>query len=76
MPALPTLTVTQAQADRMIAAYGSVTAYKQWLRESIAAFVAHRETQATLDQINASYVQADSSRKTTYDSIITDIANS
>lgn len=39
MPDLPTLTVTQEQADRMIAAYGSVANYRAWLKQKIVAFV-------------------------------------
>lgn len=39
MPDLPTLTVTQAQADRMLAAYGSVANYRQWLKEQIIEHV-------------------------------------
>lgn len=39
MPNLPTLTVTDAQASRITAAFGSVTAYKQWLKEKIIEHV-------------------------------------
>jgi hypothetical protein len=39
VPALPTLTITAEQAERCIAAYGSVAAYKQWLREQVAGHV-------------------------------------
>ena len=49
MPTLPTLTVTQAQADRLLAAFGSQAAYKQWLKDNIIAFVVEHEAQATLD---------------------------
>lgn len=43
MPQLPTVTVNQEQADRCIAAYGSVAAYKQWLVREISAFVLEKE---------------------------------
>lgn len=43
MPTLPTVTVTQTQADRMLAAYGSVTAYKQWLVKMIKEYVVYQE---------------------------------
>lgn len=39
MPDLPTLTVTQAQADRLIAVFGDVAAYKAWLREALKGYV-------------------------------------
>ena len=39
MPALPTLTITDEQAERCIAAYGSVAAYKTWLREQVSEHV-------------------------------------
>lgn len=39
MPDLPTITVTQVQADRMIAAYGSVDNYKAWLKDQIIQYV-------------------------------------
>lgn len=53
MPTLPTLTVTQAQADRMLAAYGSVDAYKEWLRDRIVAHVLQVEARALDEQANA-----------------------
>lgn len=43
MPTLPTLTVTQEQADRMLAAYGSTTAYTDWLKNEIIDFVLNKE---------------------------------
>lgn len=47
MPDLPTLTVTQAQADRMIAAWGTAAAYRQWLRSKIVEYVIDYETTQT-----------------------------
>jgi len=49
MPNLPTLTVTQAQADRMLATYGDVDTYKEWLRVQIIDFVLRAEAR-TLDE--------------------------
>lgn len=43
MPQLPTLTVTDAQAARMLAAYGTVDAYKAWLIEQIIGHVLDHE---------------------------------
>lgn len=53
MPDLPTLTVTQTQADRMIAAWGSAAAYRAWLKEQIIAFVINYETEQTDAVYNA-----------------------
>lgn len=39
MPALPTVTVSDAQAARCLAAWGSVAAYKEWLRGSVRDYV-------------------------------------
>lgn len=44
MPTLPTITVTQAQADRMLAAYGDVATYKRWLADQIRQYVTQIET--------------------------------
>lgn len=35
MPDLPTLTVTQAQADRILATFGTAAAYRDWLRARV-----------------------------------------
>ena len=43
MPTLPTITVTDAQAQRMLAAYGSVDNYKKWLTKQIIEFVIRTE---------------------------------
>lgn len=45
MPALPTLDVTKAQADRMMAAFGSVENYKEWLRQQILHYVIDTEVE-------------------------------
>ena len=52
MPTLPTLTVTQAQADRMLATYGDVATYKEWLRVQIIDYVLRSEAQALDEQHN------------------------
>lgn len=51
MPDLPTITVTQVQADRMIAAFAdidksktAVENYRAWLKRQIIAFVISQET--------------------------------
>ena len=50
MPQLPTLTVPQAVADRIIAAFGpnmtqqeAVARYKEWLRRNVNAYVEEAE---------------------------------
>jgi hypothetical protein len=43
MPALPTLTVTDEQANRMLAAWGSTNAYTEWLKNQIIDFVLNKE---------------------------------
>lgn len=43
MPTLPTLTVTQEQADRMLAAWGSAAKYTDWLKQEIIEFVLNKE---------------------------------
>jgi hypothetical protein len=50
MPTLPTLTVTQAQADRLLAAFGTVDQYKAWLKEQLINYVVSHESQATYQQ--------------------------
>jgi hypothetical protein len=52
MPDLPTLTVTQEQANRMIAAFGppggtteqAIANYKEWLKEAIIEYVIEKES--------------------------------
>lgn len=44
MPDLPTLTVTQAQADRCLAAYGTVENYRAWLRAQVRRYVLTSES--------------------------------
>ena len=36
MPTLPTLTVTDAQVERIKAVFGSVDGYKEWLQQALA----------------------------------------
>jgi hypothetical protein len=43
MPALPTLTVTDEQANRMLAAWGSAENYSAWLKSEIIEFVLNKE---------------------------------
>lgn len=39
MPQLPTFNVTDAQAQRILKAFGTPEAYKEWLKEAIAIYV-------------------------------------
>lgn len=43
MPTLPTLTVTDAQATRLMAVFGDVPAYKAWLLRQLKAKVMEAE---------------------------------
>lgn len=43
MPELPTLTVSDAQAARLMAAFGSVVDYKAWLRRQLVDHVTRYE---------------------------------
>jgi hypothetical protein len=43
MPDLPTLTVTDAQAKRLLAAFGGVPQYKAWLRQRLVEVVQQYE---------------------------------
>jgi hypothetical protein len=51
MPNLPTLTVTQAQADRLLAAFGSAANYKAWLRETVILYVTQKEAQTSVNSV-------------------------
>lgn len=46
MPDLPTLTVTDAQAQRIQNAFGGVAAYREWLRAQIKQHVLLSEQEA------------------------------
>lgn len=48
MPDLPTLTVTDPQAARCLAAWGSVAAYKAWLAGQVAGYVRATERATVL----------------------------
>lgn len=59
MPALPTITVTDAQATRMLAAYGSPANYITWLTNAIIDYV----TGSEFNKDVATYVQAADARR-------------
>lgn len=46
MPQLPTLTVTDAQATRLLAAFGTSAAYKEWLKNRLIEYVVEAEAMA------------------------------
>jgi hypothetical protein len=56
MPALPTFTVTQAQADRLIAAFGSADAYKAWLKNQIVSYVVNKEMESANDALRQQFL--------------------
>lgn len=43
---LPTISIRDEHADRVIAAFGDVTAYKAWLREQVVSYVVGVEQRA------------------------------
>jgi hypothetical protein len=51
MPTLPTLTVTQVQADKIMAAFGTPAAYKAWLQEQVVQYVIQNEYRAKQDDL-------------------------
>lgn len=62
MPALPTITVTQAQADKIILAFGvdqttAIAAYKDWLTVQVREFVIRKMAEAKVAE-NAVSLQA------------------
>ena len=59
MPNLPTISVTQVQADRMLAAFGSVAEYKEWLRQQIILKVVDFE----VAQVRVSVTQQEIDKK-------------
>jgi hypothetical protein len=68
MPTLPTLDVTQPQADRIIAAFGATQAeavanYRVWLKASVIDEVLSRERQALLISQRQAVVDADAAGK-------------
>lgn len=59
MPDLPTLTVTQPQADRIQAAFGGIVAYRDWLRRAIKDEVTMRERRTLRDKYEADMAASD-----------------
>lgn len=39
MPTLPTFTVTDAQAARLMAAFGDTATYREWLKQNLIDYV-------------------------------------
>lgn len=63
MPTLPTLTVTQAQADRLIAVFGSVDAYKIWLKQTLVEYVVRVESSKAMRDFTLAQEQTDSQKR-------------
>jgi hypothetical protein len=53
MPDLPTIQVTQTQADRILAAFGTVTNYKTWLKNTVRDAVINHELEEIRTQAEA-----------------------
>ncbi len=47
---LPTITVTDAQAQRLLAAFGTADNYKKWLKIQLVRYVLNVEAQKAYDQ--------------------------
>lgn len=54
MPDLPTLNVTQQQAQVILESFGSAADYKSWLRHEIRLFVEHKKAQQMALEFNES----------------------
>ena len=53
MPDLPTITVTDAQAAKLLQVFGTAADYRAWLRQAIRHEVAQRRAQALQAQHDA-----------------------
>lgn len=49
MPTLPTLTVTQAQADLLISVFGTSDNYLAWLKETLIYTIKQKQAGTTTD---------------------------
>ena len=49
---LPTISVTNAQAAKLIELFGSAAEYKQWLRQAVREEALRRHAQTLRDQAN------------------------
>lgn len=50
MATLPTITVTDAQAARLIAVFGDAATYQAWLKETLVTYVLRKEADALYQQ--------------------------
>lgn len=57
MPNLPTVNVTQAQADRILAVFGDIPSYKRWLVQAIKEYVVQQEI-LRMEEISYTEAQA------------------
>lgn len=64
MPTLPTLTVTDAQANRMLAAWGSTGEYTNWLQDQIIEYVLRYEKRQRLANFDAQEKVAEQEART------------
>lgn len=51
MATLPTLTVTTEQADRLLAVFGSPDRYKEWLKQTVIAYVISQEVEQQIQVV-------------------------
>lgn len=64
MPTLPTLTVTDAQAARLLAAFGSTDAYRAWLKKTLIDYVITYEERADYETWRQARVMKNEQMKT------------
>jgi hypothetical protein len=55
---LPTLSVTNAQAQRLLAAFGDQAGYRRWLKRALLDEVDRREARRLHDEANTSVREA------------------
>lgn len=53
MPDLPTITVTGAQATKLLELFGNVAEYKKWLKEAVRIEAIRRQTVVLAEIANA-----------------------
>lgn len=68
MPNLPTVNVTQAQADRILAVFGDIPTYRRWLATAVKEYVILKEAEKIdAEAYQAAVVAEDKKQKTLKD---------
>lgn len=58
MPDLPTITVTQPQATKLLALFGNANEYKKWLKEAVRQEAIRRQTVILNEEANTTVREA------------------